>query len=244
MQRMSHGRPTMEKQPVFILYSERYTGIPTLKTGKRGSELKILFQKMKNGALHFCGISIGQYKLLDGWKQTLSVLTEASGKFAEFILKSDGDSTIMKAALSLVTNIHFQRDKWHIIHQLKYALWQDGVSKQIKINIIQIVYRIVMLMEHMKPEIRLNVLFMMINQCIRDGYTSTATYLENCKDGLFTYNEYENDKFTSKTERSMRTINQRINVGVWSEAGALNVIKILLSYYYNGIGASDWQMRA
>ncbi len=40
-------------------------------------------------------------------------------------------------------------------------------------------------------------------------------------------------KTTSLVERVMKTVNFRINVGKWSEKGALNVNKIRLSYYYN-----------
>ena len=41
----------------------------------------------------------------------------------------------------------------------------------------------------------------------------------------------------SLVERVMRTVNFRINVGKWSEAGALNVTKLRLAYYYNGFDA-------
>ncbi len=41
-------------------------------------------------------------------------------------------------------------------------------------------------------------------------------------------------KTISKVERVMRTVNIRANVSKWSEAGALNVTKIRLAYYYNG----------
>lgn len=40
-------------------------------------------------------------------------------------------------------------------------------------------------------------------------------------------------KTTSLVERVMKTVNFRINVGKWSENGALNVNKIRLGYYYN-----------
>ncbi len=40
-------------------------------------------------------------------------------------------------------------------------------------------------------------------------------------------------KTTSKVERVMRTVNKRVNVSKWSIAGALNVTKIRLAYYYN-----------
>ena len=47
--------------------------------------------------------------------------------------------------------------------------------------------------------------------------------------------------YTTKTERSMRTTNQRINVGLWSDEGALNVCKIRGAYYYNEISPLNWK---
>ena len=49
--------------------------------------------------------------------------------------------------------------------------------------------------------------------------------------------------YTTKVERSMRTTNQRINVGQWSDAGALNVAKTRDAYYYNGISPLNWKKR-
>ena len=61
-------------------------------------------------------------------------------------------------------------------------------------------------------------------------------------DGFYTHEKEGNTNiYTSKTERSMRTTNQRINVGVWSNSGALNVCKIRDSYYYNGIDPLNWK---
>ena len=42
---------------------------------------------------------------------------------------------------------------------------------------------------------------------------------------------------SSKVEWLMRTVNMRANVNKWSDAGALNIIKIILAYYYNGFDA-------
>ena len=50
---------------------------------------------------------------------------------------------------------------------------------------------------------------------------------------MFTVTEL-NGTTTGKVERLMETVNMRVKVGKWSEAGALNIIKIRLAYYYNG----------
>lgn len=49
---------------------------------------------------------------------------------------------------------------------------------------------------------------------------------------------------TSRAERLMRTINQRMDVGVWKREGATNVLAVRLHYYYNRDEAIDgvyWQ---
>jgi hypothetical protein len=77
-----------------------------------------------------------------------------------------------------------------------------------------------------------------IRRCEEQGYTHTASYLENARSDMFTAIEKRlNGKTTSKVERLMRTVNMRVNVSKWSDAGALNVTKVCLAYYYNGFDA-------
>lgn len=51
-------------------------------------------------------------------------------------------------------------------------------------------------------------------------------------------------KISMLTKRTVKRRNQRINIGVWSDAGALNVCKIRGAYYYNGISPLNWKKRA
>ena len=77
-----------------------------------------------------------------------------------------------------------------------------------------------------------------IGHCRKEGYTHTVSYLENASPDMFTAIEKRlTGKTTSKVERVMRTVNMRVNVSKWSDAGALNVTKIRLAYYYNGFDA-------
>lgn len=77
-----------------------------------------------------------------------------------------------------------------------------------------------------------------INYCRENEYTHTVSYLENAQHDMFTaIDKRLNGKTTSKVERVMRTVNMRVNVSKWSDAGALNVTKIRLAYYYNGFDA-------
>ena len=77
-----------------------------------------------------------------------------------------------------------------------------------------------------------------IQYCLSKGYAHTVSYLGHAKPDMFTSIEKRlNGKTTSKVERVMRTVNMRVNVSKWSTAGALNVTKIWLAYYYNGFDA-------
>jgi hypothetical protein len=87
-------------------------------------------------------------------------------------------------------------------------------------------------------ESKRNRLEAVIVHCRDKGYKHTASYLENAQPDMFTAIEKRlNGKTTSKVERVMRTVNMRANVSKWSDAGALNVTKIRLAYYYNGFDA-------
>ena len=94
------------------------TGIPTKEGGKRGSELKKVFQKKKDGKLHLVGLSIGKYKDKSDWTSAFSELLKAleSGlkKYKKIILSSDGDMSIIDTARSISEKIKIQKDKWHV----------------------------------------------------------------------------------------------------------------------------------
>ncbi|HPO49033.1 MAG TPA: hypothetical protein PLO89_01790, partial [Spirochaetota bacterium] len=84
-------------------------------------------------------------------------------------------------------------------------------------------------------KIKKNELKELIDYCKDNKATKTAEYLENASTDMFSGIEKKvYGLTTSLLERMMRTINQRINVGQWSEASALSVCKIRGAYYYNG----------
>ena len=221
------------------------TGIPTKDSGKRGSELKKVFQKKKDGKLHLVGLSIGRYKDKKDWLSALSEIVVAlnSGlkKYSKIILSSDGDWSIIDTARNISKRIKIQKDKWHIFHQLKYYLWKDGVGKESKYKIIARFFKLTMLskctIEKRNKRIKRYIFLL---ACL--GYKSVARYLQSSMDGFYTHETEGNTNiYTTKTERSMRTTNQRINVGVWSDDGALHVCKIRDAYYYNGISPLNWK---
>lgn len=222
------------------------TGIPTVNTGKRGSELKKVFQKRQNGKLHLVGISMGKYKAQGGWEKAMSVIKEAlnSGRelYERVVLASDGDQAILKAAAKIDSKrLKIQKDKWHIFHQMKYYLWQDKVAKEHRSKIISHFYKLSMLFKRSikKRDARIKRYISMLKQV---GYITTSVYLNSSMEGFYTHEAEGNTNiYTSKTERSMRTTNQRINIGLWSEDGALSVCKIRDAYYYNGISPLNWK---
>ncbi|QQR65485.1 hypothetical protein B188_08790 [Candidatus Brocadiaceae bacterium B188] len=160
---------------------------------------------------------------------------------------TDGDTSILDRVKDKV-KILIQRYLWHIPYQARHVLWQDGVKRKGKewlhvISELMEICAIRPLVDCQKTiekmiESKKKRLESVIEYCVSQGYTHTVSYLENAKPDLFTAIEKRlNGKTTSKVERVMRTVNMRVNVSKWSIAGALNVTKIRLAYYYNGFDA-------
>jgi hypothetical protein len=125
---------------------------------------------------------------------------------------------------------------------MKYYLWKDKVAKEKRGNVIKLVYKITMILTQFSSDKRLKILNSVIQTLTVNECNHTGTYLKSAMSGFYTYEiEGNTNVFTTKTERSMRTTNQRINIGIWSDQGALNVTKIRLANYYNGISPSNWK---
>jgi len=221
------------------------TGIPTIKTGKRGSELKKIFQIKRDGKLHLIGMSIGKYKSVSDWKSIVSEpLLAIINQFGRVFVGTDGDKSIIESVLSLSEKVKIQFDIWHVFHQMKYYLWADGLAKDSRSKIIAHFYKKAMLLKCSAKK-RDYFIRRYISLLASGGLSKTATYLKSSMTYFYTHEKEGNSTlYTTKTERSMRTTNQRINVGVWSDSGALNVAKIRDAYYYNGISPLNWKNRA
>jgi hypothetical protein len=221
------------------------TGIPIRGIKKRGKELKVFVQLKKRGGVRVAGVAIGKYE--GEWEKLFGPLIEGLKKFKQFLLVTDGDTNILKA-LSGKVQVIFQRCLWHIPHQFKWYLWKDGVKRKssgwlyalaelFEISAIRSLVndqKLIREMVHSK-ERRLSELIL---YCREKGWKHSASYLENAQQDMFTavLNRLQG-RTNSLVERVMRTVNFRINVGKWSEAGALNVTKLRLAYYYNGFDA-------
>lgn len=218
------------------------TGIPTVGVKKRGRELKVFVQKKVNGGIRIAGLSIGNYD--SGWDKLFKPLLSQLACFNKFLLVTDGDTNILKG-LGNKLRIVCQRCLWHIPHQLKYCLWQDKVTHKspewvkvmceaIKICTVKYVPTCDILLRALIND-RRQQLQDLIDHCTENEYKKCATYLINAAPDMFNSIEKKlQGKTTSLVERVMKIVNFRINVGKWSEKGALNVNKIRLAYYYNG----------
>ena len=221
------------------------TGIGIKRIAKRGKELKVFIQYKQGGGVRIAGLDLGNYN--GSWDKLFQNSIEVLKGFSQFLLLTDGDTAILDALKDKV-KIIFQRCLWHIPHQAKYVLWQDKV----KHKSAEWLYVISELMEicairpfvdcqqtiEMMVESKRKRLEEIIRYCRENEYARTVSYLENARPDMFTALEKRlNGKTTSKVERVMRTVNMRVNVSKWSKAGALNVTKVRLAYYYNGFDA-------
>ena len=222
------------------------TGVGITGSAKRGKELKVFVQYKKGGGVRVAGLDIGNYN--GSWEKLFKKSIEVFRGFRrQFLLITDGDTSILDSLKGKV-KIVIQRCLWHIPYQAKYVLWQDKV----KHKSMEWLYVVSELMEicTIRPfvdcrktieamiESKRKRLEEIIEHCHLKGYAHTAVYLENARPHMFTAIENRlNGRTTSKVERLMRTVNMRVNVSKWSEAGVLNVAKIRLAYYYNGFDA-------
>lgn len=218
------------------------TGIPIRGIKKRGKEMKVFIQLKKKGGVRIAGLSIGNYD--SGWNKLFKPLVPDLKCFKQFLLVTDGDTSILKG-LGNTVKVLFQRCLWHIPHQFKWYLWKDGVkSKSIEwTNALSQLIEIsnIKSLQHDKEcvediiSIKTEKLNSLIRVCEENGWKHCTTYLKNAKPDMFaSLSKRLNGKTTSHAERVMKNINMRINVGKWSPQGALNVNKIRLAHYYNG----------
>lgn len=222
------------------------TGIGIKGIAKRGKELKVFVQYKKGGGVRIAGLDIGNYN--GSWENLFKGSIGVFKKFRrKFLLITDGDSSILEALKDKVAII-VQRCLWHIPYQAKHVLWQDKVKRKSEewLYVMSELMEICAIRSLVDCPVTIKAMIeskrkrldQIIEHCRRKGYAHTLTYLQNARPDLFTAIEKKlNGKTTSKVERVMRTVNMRANVGKWSEAGALNVIKIRLAYYYNAFDA-------
>ncbi|MCK5673424.1 MAG: hypothetical protein KAH95_08600 [Spirochaetales bacterium] len=218
------------------------TGIPIQGIKKRGKELKVFVQLKKTGGVRIAGLSIGNYD--SQWEKLFGPLIPKLRQFKQFLLVTDGDTSILKPLEDKV-EILFQRCLWHIPHQFKWYLWKDKVKRKsdewihslcslVDISVVRSLQDDDIITQNM-IKLKKQKLNDLIQYCYDKGWKSCTTYLTNAAPDMFTAIENRLEgKTSSRVERVMRTVNLRINAGKWSTSGALNAMKIRLAYYYNG----------
>jgi hypothetical protein len=216
------------------------TGIPVVGIKKRGQELKVFIQKKVGGGVRIAGLAIGKYD--SGWDKLFAPLRKGIMSFKQFLLVTDGDTSIFKGVKCL--NVILQRCLWHIPRQLKHCLWSDGVKRKSAdwLEIMGKIYDISAIRPYMEKDETGAVLKEkrtrmdgLISFCTIRGYKDCASYLLNARPDMFSALEKRlNGKSSSLVERVMRTVNMRVNVGKWTPAGALNAMNLRLAHYYNG----------
>ena len=220
------------------------TGLPIIKTGKRGEELKVLAQMKKEGKIQVTGMIIGKYN--GGWDKLFKPLLESLKTFKKIFLVTDGDDSILKGIKGI--KVILQRCLFHIPYEAKYTLWQDKIKRKsrIWIHILTKLIEICNVRKIKEDETiikktiknKKGELEKLIHYCEENKAEKTATYLKNASNDIFSGIEKKvTGATTSLLERMMRTINMRINLGQWSTQSALAVSKIRGAYYYNGFDA-------
>ena len=126
---------------------------------------------------------------------------------------------------------HVQRCSWHLVHQLKYYLRQDGVcyrSRPFYQNSLKTIL--------WDPEKGPKKLKTFIKELHNNGLKQSATHLSNAEHEAFTWTNDSGFTYrtTSPLEREMRELNRRADIGVrWSDQGVESVLKVLFYYRLN-----------
>lgn len=126
---------------------------------------------------------------------------------------------------------HKQRCRWHLVHQLKHYLWQDGVPFDLRGHCQEVLRHI--LWDKKFGKKRFNHF---INDLAALGLEKSATHLRRASNEAFTHYDKPGFSYSTTTplEREMRELNRRADVGArWSAKGIENVLKVLFHYRLN-----------
>jgi len=124
-----------------------------------------------------------------------------------------------------------QRCLWHLVHQLKYYLRQDGVpfgSRSFYQNSLK---RILWDSKNGPEKFKT-----FVKDLENSGLKQSAKHLSNAQPEAFTWANHLGFSFTTTAplEREMRELNRRADVGArWSDKGIENVLKVLFHYRLN-----------
>lgn len=165
-------------------------------------------------------------------KRLLHLHVGGSGKLRKRLKRIGAENLVHDGFENLAgcaTNV--QRCSWHLVHQLKYYLRQDGVRYRLR-PFYQNSLKTILWDPENGPE----KLKTFIKELQNNGLKQSATHLNNAVHEAFTW--INDSGFTYKTtsplEREMRELNRRADVGVrWSDKGVESVLKLLFYYRLN-----------
>lgn len=126
---------------------------------------------------------------------------------------------------------HIQRCRWHLGHQLKHYLWQDGISHAQR-GAFQKTLKDIMNDRNHGPE-RYN---RWCKSLATIDLETTVEHLNNAANEIFSYVKEPGFAYidTSPLEREMRELNRRADIGArWSPKGLENVLKVLFHQRLN-----------
>jgi transposase-like protein len=118
-----------------------------------------------------------------------------------------------------------QRCRWHLVHQLKHYLWQDGLAFEER-GFYQDCLRSI-LWDNEDGRERLDLF---IEDMKEFNFPTTAYHLQEARNETFTWAQKPGFTYmtTSPLEREMRELNRRADVGArWSPKGIERVLKLL-----------------
>jgi hypothetical protein len=165
-------------------------------------------------------------------KRLLHLHVGGSGKLRKCLKRIGAENLVHDGFENLAgcaTNV--QRCSWHLVHQLKYYLRQDGVcfrSRPYYQNSLKTIL--------WDPDNGPEKFKTFIKELKSNGLKQSATHLSNAEHEAFTWvNELGfTYRTTSPLEREMRELNRRADVGArWSDKGIESVLKVLFYYRLN-----------
>jgi len=149
----------------------------------------------------------------------------------------DGDEALTAWLEDGFPDVHKQRGVWHLVSQLYWPLWEDGLDKK---QARAWMGRLGEIIYHPHGDVwrSRSELDTLIDQLRREKLSNAAGYLKSAAPYAFTYRQHPDGMFfdeetlevraissTSPLERQIREINRRTDVGVrWSVPGVRNLI--------------------
>ena len=196
--------------------------------------LSILERDRAHGRPRLVGYPVC-FGVAESWTETGCCLKQGSPARLVF----DGDENLVRWAEEALPSTPKQRGIWHLVTQLYWPLWRDGLRKQKSdpwlSRLGQLLYHPEDSLEETKGKLK-----SLIHDLSEQGLTEAATYLAAAAPYVFTYREDPDGVFvdrasqktsairsTSPVERQMREINRRADVGArWGVSGVKNILAL------------------